>query len=101
MDTFFWLMRSFAWVHFAIKNVGNDMNHRHALELSAIVSFLLCTALSLAVFLLFSEHSTITTFTFSFFTFVLYHSTGIVFYVLNVESEVAENKSKWQNSGPW
>ena len=101
MDTIFWLMRSFVWVYLAIKNSGNDMNHYHSLELSAVISLLLSFISVLAIFLLFVELSTMTIVTFLLFSFVLYHSTGVVFYVLNVKPEVNECKSKWQNSGPW
>lgn len=101
MDTIFWLMRSLIWVHLAVKNIGNDMNHQHSLELSGVISFLLSAISVSAIFLMFTELDTMTRATFLFFTFVLYHSTGIVFYVLNVDYEDAEGKSRWQNSGPW
>lgn len=101
MDTIFWLMRSLIWVHLAVKNIGNDMNHQHSLELSAVISFLLSAFLVSSIFLFFVELNAITILSFFFFAFVLYHSTGIIFYVLNVKPDGGGNKTKWQNSGPW
>ena len=101
MDTCYWLLRSFIWVFLAVRNIGNDVNHRHSLELSAIISFLLSAVFVSAMVLFFVERNTMSVVIFLFFAFVLYHSTGVVFYVLNVETERTGKAQKWQHGGPW